>query len=205
MADAQRLLADAIKVSLSLQPDFEVIDESPVTGLDTVEAILRNKPDVSLVDYWMTGMEGPAITRMVLSRTAGQKIVILGWFHGPAEIKATRQAGATAFLSKELRDTDLVLAVRRVAEGGVPKAKPRSRRPSPQSRNDATWQRLTSLTPREVEILAKLAICGRPQEAAKQLSITPNTMRLHIQHILAKTGARNQVEAVALAREHGLI
>lgn len=206
VADAQRLLAESLRVSLSLEPDMDVIDEHPSSGLDAVEVLVRTKPDVALVDYWMTGMEGPALTRLALSRSPGLKIVLLGWFHGQNEIEAAKEAGATAFLSKELSDKDLARGVRQVAHGdAAARAKPRGRQPAPAAAEGAAWQKLVSLTPREIEILSQLAICGRPQEAAKQLSITQNTMRLHIQHILAKTGARNQVEAVAMARKHGLI
>lgn len=206
VSDAQRLLAESLRVSLSLQADFEVLEDSPSTGLEAVETIVRKKPDVAVLDYWMTGMDGPAATRMVLSRAPGQKIVLLSWFHGPAELSAAKKAGAAAFLSKELTDKDLASAVRRVASSAVP-SKPEKRvgRRTLPVAEDAEWERLISLTSREVEILSQLALCGRLQDAAKELSITENTMRLHIQHILSKTGARSQVEAVALARKHGLI
>lgn len=203
VGDGQRLLGEALRVSLALEPDFEVLEEQPATGLEAVEAILRRKPDVSLIDYWMAGMEGPAVTRMVLSKAPGRKIVLLGWFHGPAEIQAAGGAGAAAFLSKELRVGDLAAAVRQIARG---KPGPRSQTRRRQStKGQRAWEQLVSLTPREIEIIGQLALCGRPEEAAKELSISPNTMRLHIQHILSKTGARSQVEAIALARKHGLI
>lgn len=204
VADAQQLLADALRVSLALEPDIEVMDERPVTGLEAVEAIVRRRPDVCLLDYWMAGMEGPAATRMALKKAPRQKIVLLGWFHGPPEIKAARRAGAVAFLSKELTVEQVAGAVRRVGTmrlTGTKQARPGSGQPKVED----AWQRLIGLTPREIEILGRLAICGRPEEAAKGLGISVKTIRIHIQHILAKTGARSQVEAVAVARQHGLI
>jgi len=227
VADSQRLLAESMQKSLAMEPDLEILAEEPHSGLGTVEAALRRGPDVVILDYWMGGMEGPAATRLILHRSPLQKILLLGWFLGPVEIQEASLSGAWALLSKDLDIADLADAIREASTGQSPAQSATGTSDASLQdgwesllsltaggeqgiqqagqQEDAIWQRLVTLTLREIEILGHLAATGRVQGVARHLSLTTGTVRLHIEHILTKIGARSHVEAVVIAREHGLI
>jgi len=158
----------------------------------------------------MTGIEGPAITALSMVRNSSVKIILLSWFHGDREIERALSCGAVGFLPKSLPIADVVEAVKWAYAGQSPvfpdelgelveKLKGRA-----EGTRDA-WRRLGTLTPRELEILQLLAL-GRPVgEVADQLSISTRTLRTHINNILVKTETHSQMEALSLARTHGLI
>lgn len=207
IADSQRLFAQALREALAQQPDLEPLRESPPTGLETVNAALKLAPDVTLLDYWMTGMEGPAVTRLILKRAPERRIILLCWFHGTPEIQEGISAGAAGVLSKDVEVPNLAEAIRQVHAGypllGGADVVPTQ--PGSAPRGTQNWEGVLNLTPREIEILGKLAVSGRPEDVAKELFVSLGTIRNHIQHIMIKMGARSHVEAVVMAQQHGLI
>lgn len=207
VADPQPLFGEALGTALGLEPDLSVLDLRPKTGLEAVEAVLKAAPDIALLDYWMEGMEGPAATRVILNKAPAQRIVLLCWFHGAPEIREGVSAGAVAVLSKDVEVPNLAEAIRQVHAGHPLLGGEETRGAGKRSRGkkDKTWKLLVTLTPRELEILSTLAASGRPEEVAILLSLSPGTVRNHIRNILAKTGARSHLEAVIMARQHGMI
>jgi len=207
IADPQPLLGEALGIALGLEEDLRVLDLRPKTGQGAVEAVLKLRPDVALLDYWMEGMDGPAATRMILSKAPDQKIILLCWFHGAREIREGIRAGAAAVLTKDVEVPNLAEAIRQIDAGhALLGGEDTSIRPGPPgTKTDESWEILLTLTPRELEILSSLAASGRPEDVAAKLSLSLGTVRNHIRNILVKTGARSHLEAVILVRQHGLI
>jgi len=190
-----------------MESDLEVLEERPSLGPRAVAAALQLRPDVMVADYWMPEMNGPAVAAVVASRMQGS-VLLLSWLFTPREIQNAFAAGAAAFISKSLGVSELALAIRRVAEGerGVLPGKfgkgVALRLEAPASE---IWPRLASLTDREIEILRLLGLGFSKSRIAGALSVTPDTARTHIENIRRKLDARTQVEAVAIARQNGLI
>jgi len=207
IVDPQPLFSDALAVALGMQSDLTVVDTRPRKGQEVVDAVIKLSPDVALLDYWMEGMDGPAATRLILSKAPDQKIILLCWFHGAREIREGVDAGAAAVLSKDVEVPNLAEAIRQVHLGhpllGGEEAMGTGRRE--RGGKEQRWEILLTLTPRELEILSVLAASGRPEDVAVRLSVSLGTVRNHIRNILAKTGARSHLEAVILVRRHGLI
>ncbi|MGH2703666.1 MAG: response regulator [Actinomycetota bacterium] len=211
VADAQRLFSEALAIALSRYPDLDVVDNNhPTSGLAAVEAAIDLRPDVALLDYWMVGMEGPAAARAILRRLPTCKIMLLSWLHGPAQVQEALDAGVVGFLPKSLGVGQVVDAIRRARAGEVPvyleELKELLRNIELRdSEVEDMARRLGSLTPREIQILTLLSFGRRIEDVASDLSIAPGTLRTHVHNILKKTGARSQLEALAMARHHGLI
>jgi len=208
VADSQPLFAESLAFALGLHPEFDVLPARPISGRQALEAAGVAKPGIVLIDYWMTGMEGPAIARTLSSKSPDTKVVLLGWFHGPREIRKAVAAGVAGFLEKDATIAEAAAVLRRAESGRwaypqrfwplLKELQVGSGDPNPQTP-------FPKLTPREIEVLENLT-SGKPnREIAAGMSISPATLRNHINRILEKTGARTQIEAIAMARTHGLI
>ncbi|MGH2773321.1 MAG: response regulator [Actinomycetota bacterium] len=210
LADAQRMFADAVGRLLALQPDFDVIDEFPGGGPETIDAAVLFHPDVAVLDYWLAGMDGPAVCRAIQDRAPNCKIILLSWFYKADHVQAAFDAGAVGFVPKSLTVTQLEKAIRRAHAGESPvfgkelaglveavsKREDEAREVS---------KRLGSLTPQEIRVLILLSLGLNVENICERLVISRGTARNHIQKILSKLGARSQIEAVAIAQQYGLI
>lgn len=212
VADAQRMFSEALVRALYWCSDLRPIDEQPTTGTEAIEAIARHRPDVALLDYWMGGMAigAPAVTQAISHSAPNCRVVVLSWLHGPQHIDAALQAGAVGFLPKSLGLDRVVEAIRRAHGGECPvfaeELEGLKRNIEQRSEDsDQVWERLRTLTRREVEIIASLSAGLSVTEIAKEHMISLATVRNHIHKILGKTGARSQLEAVHVARHHKLI
>lgn len=210
VADAQVLFADALASCLAHWEELRVLDDRPSNGVEVLQAAMEGRPQVILVDYWLGGMGGPTVAREILTRLPATKVVHLSWFHGPPHVEESLASGAVAFLPKSLRVEQVAEAVQRAAAGESPVfEKELSRLVDTLSRRAGIQEdvatRFDQLTPRELDVLRHLASGATVQDIAGQLGIRVATARTHVQRVLVKTQARSQLEAVAMARDQGLV
>lgn len=211
VADSQRLFARSLAATLDNAGGFEVLDASPVTGLETIKLLSASAAqcDLVILDYWIGGMTGPATTRAIRRTSMAPSVVLTGWFHSVFEVNEALRAGGAAFVSKGAGFSDLLETIRRVAagdpslykvdgEGGLQIVEP------PKPDRDEVWERLMTLTVREIEVLSLISFAP-VEKVAKELSISLGTLRNHIYNILRKTHSRSQIEAIDIARRVGLI
>lgn len=210
VADGQRLFAEALGLALGRRSELEVLGVYPATGGDAVDTAMDHRADVVLLDYWIPGMNGPAATRALLTWSPGVKVLLLSWYHGPNQVQEGLLAGAAGFLPKSITFDQLVDGILR-AHAGEPLvyAKELARLVDAIEKRaeeaEERAKRLMTLTQREVEILQHLCQ-GRPaKQVAGELHIAVGTLKNHVHKILAKTGARTQLEAINMARYEGLI
>jgi DNA-binding NarL/FixJ family response regulator len=210
IADAQRLVADALARSLRQFPDIDALVELPLSGTEAIEVAIRKKPDVMLLDYWITGMSGPAVARAILEQSPNQNILLMSWFLGPYPAQELIDCGARGILLKGLSVDEVAEGIRRVHAGEsfvyaqelddlLDKIRIR------QHDHDEQRKKLLLLKPREIQLLQLLSDGKSLKEVAGVLGISPKSMHVYIHRILQKTGARNQLQAVAMARNHALI
>jgi DNA-binding NarL/FixJ family response regulator len=184
---------------LATQPDFEVAGEAG-SGAEAVLQAASLSPDVVLMDLEMPGVDGMEAIRRLRERDPGVRVVVLTAFDTDERIVAAIRAGAQGYLLKGAPRADIFRAVRVVREGGslieplVASKLLRRVREDPDE-----------LTAREREVLA-LIVRGLPnRDIAAALFVAERTVKFHVSSILAKLGAANRTQAVARARERGLV
>lgn len=195
IADGHRMFAEALGRALAVQPDIDVIDDFPATGIEAAAATAAQRPDVVLLDQWIPGMAAPATIASVGERSPRTRVVVLSWLSSEADRRAAESAGALAFVGKEQDVAAVVDALRRVTVQDH----------QPQDRSLPQPTRPNVLTARELEVLKLLSVEGHRARVAETLALSHGTVRIHIQSIMRKLDARSQLEAVAVARHRGLI
>jgi DNA-binding NarL/FixJ family response regulator len=179
-------------------------------GAQAVELVARDRPDVVLMDIRMPVMDGLEATRLIKATPDAPKVVILTTFDLDDYVYEALRAGASGFLLKDAPRADLISAVRVAASGEAllaPSVTRRlieafARRPSSVA---PAPSRLTSLTPRERDILLLVARGHSNTEIAAELVVSEATVKTHIGHLLTKLGLRDRVQAVILAYETGTV
>ncbi|MCK9930764.1 response regulator transcription factor [Frankia sp. Mgl5] len=180
-------------------------------GAQAVDAVRRTRPDVVLMDIRMPVMDGLEATRRILSGTAAApRVIILTTFDVDQYVYAALTAGASGFLLKDVSPEQLVAAVRLVRAGDALLAPTITRRlverfASPERAAATTHRDLSSLTPRELEVLRFLARGLSNAELAARFQLSEATVKTHVARILAKLGLRDRVQAVVVAYETGLV
>ncbi|MBF6592860.1 MAG: response regulator transcription factor [Thermaceae bacterium] len=188
IADDHPLFRLGLRAALE-QAGFEVVAEAN-NGLQALELALKHLPDALLLDLKMPELDGIAATRKLRERGFEQIIALLTTFTEPALIHEAARAGADAYWSKEVPPEALAVRLLRLKEGKEPRLTPP---PMP------------SLTPREAEVLAQLATGLSTKEIARNLSLSPETVKDYLDRLYAKLEARNRVEALERARSLGFL
>ena len=192
---------------LAPEADIDVVGEAG-DGATAVEAAMRLRPDVVLMDVRMPGMDGLEATRRILQTAEPPRIVVLTTFDLDEIVYEALRAGASAFLLKDASAERMVTAIRVAADGGSLFA------PSVTRRLIDEFSRITSpppipelaeLTPREREVLVLVARGNTNAEIAAELFVTEHTVKTHIARILSKLGLRDRTQAVIAAYEAGFV
>lgn len=210
IADPQLVVAEALTVALSTHEDLNVLDSHPSSAAELVRAVEQHCPHVVVAEYWLKELRGPAATRAVHARRPDTKVIVLSWLLGAEQVMETLRAGACGFLPKNCKLDELADGIRAADAGEWPIFKERLERMVGRigSRAEIVEQatnRLAQLTPRQMEVLELLAAGLDAQDISKRLGLTLVTVRSYISDVLHKTHSRSQIEAVALARNQGLL
>ncbi|MGI5241539.1 response regulator [Dactylosporangium sp. CA-139066] len=210
IADDQALVRTGFRMILTAD-GIEVVAEA-ANGVEAVEAVRRMVPDVVLMDVRMPEMDGLEATRRILSAdaAAAPRVVILTTFDLDRYVYAALSAGASGFLLKDVSPEQLVAAVRLVRAGDALLAPTITRRlieryASRDERTATLHRDLSTLTPREVEVLALLARGLSNAELATRLHLSDATVKTHVARILSKLRLRDRAQAIVVAYETGLV
>jgi len=195
--DDHPLLNEGLATVLQYQPDMVLVAGACTGG----EALLRyreSKPDVTLMDLRLPDMSG--IDAMIAIRVEfpDARFIILTTFAGDVEIQRALEAGARAYLLKSMPPKELVEVIRQVHAGN-------KKIPTEIATHLAEHYSDEPLTTREVEILCQLVGGNRNRDIADHLFIAEETVKAHIKHIMAKLGAADRTQAVAIGVRRGII
>jgi len=213
VVDDQAMVREGFAALLSAQPDITVVGDA-ANGADAVTACRRLDPDVILMDVRMPVMDGLAATEKILDVLPGAtapKVLILTTFDLDDYVFGALRAGASGFVLKDAPSAELVHAVRVVASGDALLAPSVTRRliadytsrGRPDNRRHSAA--LSSLTPRETDVLRLIADGKSNQEIAEKLVLAEQTVKTHVSRLLTKLGLRDRAQAVVFAYESGLV
>jgi len=170
-------------------------------ALDGNAALVRYRelrPDVTLMDIQMRGMDGIAATRAILAEFPEARIVVLTTYEGDGYVLAAIEAGAFAYILKSSLRSDLLALVRSVHQG----YRSRALNVTHELQHCLTSERLTA---RELDVLRLVAQGQSNKRVGVLLGISEETVKTHMKSILPKLGANDRAHAVALALGRGLL
>jgi len=210
IADDQALVRTGFRMILTAD-GIDVVAEA-ANGVEAVEAVRRTRPDVVLMDVRMPEMDGLDATRRILAGEldTAPRVVILTTFDLDRYVYAALSAGASGFLLKDVSPEQLVAAVQLVRAGDALLAPAITRRlieryATRDARTATLHRDLSTLTPREIEVLALLARGLSNAELAGSLHLSEATVKTHVARILAKLRLRDRAQAIVVAYETGLV
>ncbi|WP_137994375.1 response regulator [Streptomyces vilmorinianum] len=212
IADDQPMQRFGFRMLLESQDDMTVVAEA-ANGTEAVRLVDRHHPDVVLMDVRMPGLDGIEATRRIIAAGARTRVLIVTTFDLDEYAYDGLRAGASGFLVKDAQPEELLSGIRAVASGDAVVAPSLTRRlldayihhlpatsgPPPED------HRLSALTDREREILTVIGQGWTNTEIAERLHLAESTVKTHVSRILAKTGARDRVQAVILAYDTQLV
>lgn len=211
VADDQALVRAGFVALLDAQDGIDVIAEVE-TGGAALASTRELHPDVVLMDIRMPEMDGLTATREIAADPAlsDVRVVVLTTFELDEYVFEAMRAGASGFLVKHTEPTELVHAVRVVAEGDALLSPSVTRRLVAEfaARTKAPAgpaAALTELTSREREVMALVAEGLTNAEIGERLFMSPATARTHVSRILTKLDARDRTQLVVVAYESGLV
>jgi NarL family two-component system response regulator LiaR len=189
----------------TLESFCEVVGEAS-DGLSGLEVILRERPDLAVIDIGLPGLDGIALTQRIREDLPGIRVVIVTMIDLEEEVLAALAAGADAYCLKNSDPERIAGAVRLVAEGGAffdpAIAHVVLAQFSANRRNDV---RPSPLTARETEILRLISDGHANAEIAERLFIGLGTVKGHIRDILVKLSASDRTHAAVVALRKGYI
>ncbi|WP_167160102.1 response regulator transcription factor [Streptomyces sp. MBT27] len=210
VVDDEAMVCGFLRTILGSADDIEVVAEAH-DGAAGIEAVLRHRPDVVLMDLRMPGMDGiTAIERLTRRDAQPPPIVVLTTFDADQYVLRALRAGATGFLVKSTPPEELIGLVRVAAEGHTVLSPAAARRliaasTDGLSARDRARERVALLTERETEVLAGLGEGLSNAAIAARLHLSEATVKGYVSRTLDKLECANRTQAGLLAHEAGIV
>jgi DNA-binding NarL/FixJ family response regulator len=200
IADDHEIVRDGLKRILAANPDIEVAAEAP-DGDAALALVRANDYDIAMLDMSMPGLSGIALIKRLKSEKPKLRLLVLS-MHGEQQYAARAlKAGASGYLTKDSAADQLLVAIRKIAAGGV-------------HISDAAAAGLVgsidkspheTLSDREFEVMRLLVEGLGPTEIGERLHLSVKTVSTHKTRILEKLGVGGTAELVRYAMEHKLL
>jgi DNA-binding NarL/FixJ family response regulator len=200
IVDDHPIVADGIAANLRADAEIEIV-ATGASSDDAVEIARRDAPDVLILDLELGGRSGLDAVAGVRAASPRTRIVVFSAYAGEERVASAFERGVDSYVLKGTPSDELVAVIRAVAAGG-------SRIPADiaaQLARAVRTPRRERITGREREILALLAEGLSNRAAAERLGIAERTVKFHVAEILARLGAENRAQAVAIAQARGLL
>jgi DNA-binding NarL/FixJ family response regulator len=209
VVDDEPMVCAHLRTILGSADDIEVVDQAH-DGAAGVEAVVRNRPDVVLMDLRMPGVDGLTAIERIGQLAAPPVVVVLTTFDADQYVLRALRAGAAGFLVKSTPPEDLIGLVRVAAEGHTVLSPAAARRliaasADGQESRDEARRRVGTLTEREAEVLAGLGEGLSNAQIAARLYLSEATIKGYVSRTLDKLGCANRTQAGLLAHDAGLV
>jgi two-component system NarL family response regulator len=191
------VVREGLKAIINSQKDMVTVAEAG-NGRQAVEAFEQQLPDVTLMDVRIPGLNGIDAISGIIAKYPRARVMVLSTYGGDENIFRAFQAGARAYCLKDIKGQDLVDAIRAVHAG--------QRVVPPEIASQLAGRvPLTSLSPREMEILILVAKGRSNKEIGAELAISEGTVRVHASNLLSKLHCSGRAQAVSEAIRRGII
>lgn len=206
VADDHPFFRDGLRSLLASSPDTELVGEAS-TGEEAIALAAELQPDVILMDVQMPGKGGIEATRSIVEDSPHVRVLIVTMFEDDGTVFRAMRAGARGYLLKGANYDEMLRAIRAVGNGEAifsPAVGVRLANFFADIRPASSPQVFPELSDREREILDLIAQGQKNPEIAKQLYLSPKTVRNHVSNILSKLQVADRTQAIIRAREAGL-
>ena len=196
IVDDHPMMRDGIASAVRNQQDMEVVGEAS-DGREAIEKVRSLRPDVTLLDLNMPEMNGLEALQRIRTEFPDARVVVLTTYKGDVLANRSLKAGAMGYLLKSSLRTDMVGAIRAAHDG-------RRYVPAEVAVTLAEHMGSEDLSPREVEILKRIAAGLSNKEIANELGISDETVKTHLRSAFAKLNVNDRSHAIATAMERGI-
>jgi DNA-binding NarL/FixJ family response regulator len=209
VVDDEPMVCAHLRTILGSAPDIEVVDEAH-DGAAGVEAVVRGRPDVVLMDLRMPVLDGIGAIERIVKMAKPPVVVVLTTFDADQHVLRALRAGAAGFLVKSTPPEDLIGLVRVAAEGHTVLSPAAARRliaasADGQAARERARQLVGSLTEREMEVLTGLGDGLSNAQIAARLYLSEATVKGYVSRLLDKLGLDNRTQAGVLAHDAGIL
>jgi DNA-binding NarL/FixJ family response regulator len=195
--DDHALLREGIAALVNAEPDMKLVAEA-CNGEEAIEKFRSHRPDVTLMDIQLPGLNGIEAINRIQSEFPNARIIVLTTYTGDVQVLRALKAGARGYILKGHVHRELLGAIRAVHAG--------QRRIPPEIAAElAAHVADDELTPREIDVLRLIAAGNANKQIADQLSIGEATVKGYVTNILSKLRANDRTHAVTIALTRGII
>lgn len=199
ITDDHPLMVKGIREALSGDPHIEIVGEA-FSGAQVLPLVARTSPDLLLLDLRLPELDGLEVLELMRETHPQVRVAMLSVHGDPAEIAATLERGACAYILKSVDWADLGAAIRQAFSGSfISVASPAVADAAAEASSNGA-----GLSTREVEILQGVARGLSNRAIASELWLSDQTVKFHLHNVYRKLGVSNRTEAARYAYEHGL-
>lgn len=202
LVDDHPLLRTGLRFTLDGMEDIDLIGEAS-DGFEGVEKILKDPPDIALIDIDLPGISGITVIEMVKKKLRDIKILALSSYSEKSYVSGAMEAGADGYMLKAISITALVDFLRDFSRGENPASPYLLDLAVPDEEKDE--QEPVHITPREKQILGLIAEGKSNKQISSEILLSIETVKTHIKKIFSKLEVKNRLEAVVAARNRKVI
>ena len=202
--DDHEMVRIGVSAYLTAQPDMEVVGEAD-NGKTAIDLALSLRPDIILMDLVMKEMDGIEATRQIIAAWPEAKVIIVTSFLDDEKVYPALEAGATSYMLKTSKASDIADAVRSTFNGQSILEPEVTGKMMLKMRQKTKVELHEDLTTREMEILLLMTEGKSNQEIADELFIALKTVKTHVSNILSKLQVQDRTQAVIYAFKHSLV
>ena len=186
-----------VKTILNAQPGIQVVAEA-ADGAQAMEMYRQHRPDVTLMDMRMPGTDGLAAIMAIRKESPDARIIALSTYGGDQDIRRAIDAGAAAYLTKDVLHDELIQAIYAVHRGGT-------YLPAQIAVALEAASLSAALSGRELEVLSLIVHGHGNKQIAYALGIAEHTVKNHVKSILSKLGVEDRTQAATAAIQRGIV
>jgi two-component system response regulator DesR len=194
IAEDMNLIRGALVALLSLETDIEVVAQLERGDL-IVETAVRTGPDVAVLDIDLPGIDGLTAAEQLHHQLPDCRVLVLTGMSQPGNLLRALRVHVRGFVVKDAPVETLADAIRRVAQG--------QRVIDPDLVAAALETGSSPLTDREADVLRAAEAGLSTDQIARQLALSPATVRNYLSNAIGKIGGRNRIDAIRIARDAG--